>query len=61
MIRVVGDVAPERVAQLAHAERLATLEEVIRWADILDVIVQDEFTHDVIARRGDTFLVFDTT
>jgi hypothetical protein len=47
---------------------LDTLEDVIRWGlaqrpswDIVEVIVQDEFTHDVICGRGSIFLVFDTT
>jgi hypothetical protein len=46
---------------------LATLEDVLAWAhprgyDVVDVIVQDEFTHDVIVRAAPpTFLCFDTT
>ncbi len=45
------------------ASRLDTLEDVVRtgW-DLLDVIVQDEFTHDVIVRGPDgAYVVFDTT
>jgi hypothetical protein len=48
-------------------EGLRTLEHVLGWCratggDIVDVIVQDEFTHDVIVReRAGTYLVFDTT
>lgn len=45
-----------------------TLERVVRWGyaqqppvDITDVLVQDEFTHDVIAPAGDVVLVYDTT
>ena len=42
--------------------RYQTLEDVIRAGlDIVDVVVQDEYTHDVIARSGSDFLVFDTT
>lgn len=50
--------------------QLRTLEEVLAWgraheADVVEVIVQDEFTHDVIIReegRGDErYHVFDTT
>jgi hypothetical protein len=40
-----------------------TLEQVLREGyEIVDVVVQDEFTHDVIARtpRGE-WLVYDTT
>jgi hypothetical protein len=48
-------------------ERLATLEELLMWcrahrAELVDVIVQDEYTHDAIVRRADgTYLCFDTT
>lgn len=43
-----------------------TLEDVLAWAHatggtLLDVIVQDEYTHDVIVRAGAEYLVFDTT
>lgn len=43
---------------------LATLEDVLRWgADILEVVVQDEYTHDVICTRQGLagYVVFDTT
>lgn len=62
-LRTVGDVAPEVVARLASAAGLDTLEDVLRWGgDVLDVIVQDEYTHDVIvAGPAAGFLVFDTT
>ncbi|MCB9638175.1 MAG: hypothetical protein H6728_00475 [Myxococcales bacterium] len=46
-----------------------TLEEVLRWAlgcqpacQLVEVIVQDEYTHDVVFSWGETIhLVFDTT
>ncbi len=63
-MRIVGTVAPEHVAALGHATRLVTLEDVLRWGgDVLDVVVQDEYTHDVIVISGTKtgFLVFDTT
>jgi hypothetical protein len=62
-LRPVGAVAPEVVAALAGAARLDTLEDILRWGGhVLDVIVQDEYTHDVIVTRGAAgFLVFDTT
>jgi hypothetical protein len=64
-LRVVGDVPPARVSALASVTRLATLEDVLRWGgDVLGVVVQDEYTHDVVVRApgsGDGFLVFDTT
>lgn len=62
-------VSAAAVARVALATRLDTLEDVIRagfaqrppW-ELLDVIVQDEFTHDVVVRgSADAFLVFDTT
>ena len=48
---------------------LRTLEEVLAWAhaqrppcELVEVIAQDEFTHDVVVRRPDgTYVVFDTT
>ncbi|HUS33502.1 MAG TPA: hypothetical protein VMZ53_33600 [Kofleriaceae bacterium] len=47
-------------------DRLRTLEDVLAWCrahggNIVDVIVQDEFTHDVIVEEPGGFLVFDTT
>lgn len=54
---------------LADAETLQSLAAVIRWAlhrappaEFVDVVVQDEYTHDVVLRvSDDAFLVFDTT
>lgn len=48
------------------AASLRTLEDVLRWAHarggrVLDVIVQDEFTHDVVVEVDGTYQVFDTT
>jgi hypothetical protein len=42
---------------------LRTLEDVVRRADlmILDVVVQDEYTHDVVVTDGTRFLVYDST
>ena len=43
-------------------EGIQTLEDVLaRGYDIVEVIVQDEYTHDVVTRRGVSFVVFDTT
>lgn len=67
-LRIVGHGgAPAELARAQVATRLATLEDVLRvgllqhpaW-ELVDVIVQDEFTHDVIV-RGPGYLVFDTT
>ena len=47
--------------------QLRTMEELLDWcrargADLVEVVVQDEYTHDVIvAERGGTYLCFDTT
>ncbi len=46
-----------------------TLEDVLRWSfssvlpvELVEVVVQDEFTHDVVfAWGGGLYLVFDTT
>jgi hypothetical protein len=44
-------------------QRAKTLEDVLRWGgDVVEVIVQDEYTHDVVVRGPEAgFLVFDTT
>jgi len=66
-IATVG-LAPERATPLAPAARLDTLEDVLRFGfaqrpawELADVVVQDEFTHDVIVNAAAAFLVFDTT
>ena len=54
---------------LREAERLQTLDQAFRWAigqepRIVpdDVVVQDEYTHDVLFRAAENlYLVFDTT
>ncbi|RKG84185.1 hypothetical protein D7V97_43810 [Corallococcus sp. CA053C] len=60
-------------AQRAALERelapLTLLQDVVRWGfahspprDVAAVIVQDEFTHDVVVPWADgRYLVFDTT
>ena len=60
---------PSEIAQLStELHGLGLLADVVRWtltsrlpAAIRDVVIQDEFTHDVIVSRGDRYLVFDTT
>ncbi|HYO77163.1 MAG TPA: hypothetical protein VE010_11925 [Thermoanaerobaculia bacterium] len=52
-----------------EAATMQTLEHAFRWAlrqqprvEPLDVVVQDEYTHDVLFRAADgSFLVFDAT
>lgn len=43
-----------------------TLAHVVRWCaargqPIVDVVTQDEYTHDVVIPWGDRWLVYDTT
>ncbi|MEZ4448115.1 MAG: hypothetical protein R3B09_01465 [Nannocystaceae bacterium] len=61
---------PEHFAALSAAVGdLHTLREVVRWGAavdpprrIIDVITQDEYTHDVVVPiEGGLFLVFDST
>ena len=65
-MRTASEVGRDFCAARARHEaatKLDTLEEILRWGGhVLEVIVQDEYTHDVIvAGHGDGFLVFDTT
>ena len=54
---------------LAEAQTLQSLDEAMRWGlnhdprvTPEDVVVQDEYTHDVLFRTADnTYLVFDTS
>jgi hypothetical protein len=61
---------PARLDELARAVGpLAGLEAVVRWAlalsppsTIAEVVIQDEYTHDVVVALADGLhLVFDTT
>ena len=52
----------------AELKGLSILQDVIRWgfsqsppSDVADVVIQDEFTHDVVLPWQHLFLVFDTT
>jgi hypothetical protein len=69
-LRVVSPgVTRDAVARAEQATRLDTLEELLRFGfmqrppwELVDVIVQDEFTHDVVVNGpAPAFLVFDTT
>jgi hypothetical protein len=69
-LRVIGDgLERDVLARLAQATHLDTLEDVLAWAlaqrpacSLVDVIVQDEFTHDVIVRaHAPAYLCFDST
>jgi hypothetical protein len=55
---------PEELAGLQRTiDRQVTLADAIRWAQgvVADVIVQDEFTHDIVIPWGARWLVYDTT
>ena len=66
---ILRSVIAEKSALRIWAARHRTLEEVLAWAfahrpplTIVEVIVQDEFTHDVVlAFRDGAYLVYDTT
>jgi hypothetical protein len=66
-LRTTSEIAPERAALVAAASHLATLEELLHYGlarhwDVAEVIVQDEYTHDVIVTTPHALtLVFDTT
>jgi hypothetical protein len=45
-----------------QAVAVETLEDVLALGyEVVEVIVQDEYTHDVVMRDRDRFLVYDTT
>jgi len=68
-VRVVGDVdlsVAERVTSLFCETQ--TLADVLQWANaqrpvvrVLEIVTQDEFTHDVVVPFGSAFLSFDAT
>jgi hypothetical protein len=61
--------ASTRLAIEAAVSHFSLLEQVVRWGfgcapprPVVDVVVQDEFTHDVVlAWDGTLHLAFDTT
>lgn len=69
-LRPVGaGIAPNTLARAAAVARLDTLGDVLHLAlaqqpawQVVDVVVQDEYTHDVvIAAQPPAYLVLDTT
>ncbi len=66
-LRLVG--GARDAGALAVVTRLDTLEQILAWChaqrppcDVIDVIVQDEYTHDVVVRGpAPAYLCFDTT
>jgi hypothetical protein len=70
VIEARGDVPRAALASLdVQVASHKTLEDVVRWGLALApprfvhrVVVQDEFTHDVVMRFADgVYLVYDTT
>ena len=67
--RIAGTgIAPALIALADAAARLGSLADVLAFGfaqrppwQLVDVVVQDEFTHDVILGSPAAFLVFDTT
>jgi hypothetical protein len=66
-VRVIGEVSSTVLSEHAWLAELETLEDVLRRdLSILEVIVQDEYTHDVVtshalAGHEAVHVVFDTT
>lgn len=67
-LRVIGPQTrrPDLGAGLERAGGFATLEDVVRWPAgmVVEIVVQDEFTHDVVVECGGpptVWVVFDTT
>lgn len=65
-----AELPPDRAAALGRElEGLEILEEVLRWGlalseggEILEVVIQDEYSHDVVmAWESGYHLAFDTT
>ena len=64
----VGLPVERRDALAAAIAPLASLDQVLRfgfrqtppWV-LVDIVVQDEYCHDVVMAAGDIVLVFDTT
>jgi hypothetical protein len=51
---------------LPELRTFTTLQQLVRWAfarrtDVTEVIVQDEYSHDVVLPLGDRWLVADCT
>lgn len=65
-LRTVGVIDARVVNAASAATSFDTLEDVVRWplGMIAGVVIQDEYTHDVIVRitsHDHAHLVFDTT
>jgi hypothetical protein len=68
-VRDRASLSPARLAEITAAvQRHVTLADVLVWglaqrpsAVVSQVVVQDEFTHDVVLPLRDCWLVYDTT
>ena len=69
-LRITGrPLVPDALGRAATATQLDTLEQLLQFGfaqrppwELVDVVVQDEYTHDVVVRDpASAFLVFDTT
>jgi hypothetical protein len=72
MVRLLEDragLSPEAREELDRLlEAVSLLEGLLRWAyaqqppaALVEVLVQDEYSHDVVLTWREVFLVFDTT
>ena len=58
----VGLTAEQREALEAVLASQQILQDVVRWRMVASVVVQDEYTHDVIVPWDDgLYLAYDTT
>jgi hypothetical protein len=51
---------------LGELREMSSLQQLVRWSfgrgvDIAEVVVQDEFSHDVVIALGERWLVADCT
>lgn len=61
-LRAIGSVDEETLGRLAPATQFDSLEDLLAWThDLVEIVVQDEFTHDVVMRIAASYLAFDTT
>jgi hypothetical protein len=58
----VGLTAAQREALEAALASQHILQDVVRWRTVASVVVQDEYTHDVVVPWDDgLYLAYDTT
>ena len=60
--------APARTAIDATVQSLRALGDVLAWSRqagsqrrVIEIVTQDEYTHDVVLTDGESYLAFDTT